>query len=85
VVPAGSAAGGQSGNARGGQWVAGCGADAAPFFRIFNPLLQGETFDPEGAYVRKFVPELKDVPVRYVHRPWQAPLPPQITPPPSWI
>ena len=69
-------------NAANWQWVAGCGADAAPFFRIFNPLLQGETFDPEGAYVRKFVPELKDVPVRYVHRPWQAPLPPANYPAP---
>ena len=46
-------------NAANWQWVAGCGADAAPFFRIFNPVLQGEKFDPEGAYVRRFVPELK--------------------------
>jgi deoxyribodipyrimidine photo-lyase len=64
------------------QWVAGCGADAAPFFRIFNPVLQGEKFDPGGAYVRRFVPELKDVPDRYVHRPWEAPQPPAHYPAP---
>jgi deoxyribodipyrimidine photo-lyase len=58
------------------QWVAGCGADAAPFFRIFNPVLQGEKFDPEGAYVRRFVSELKDVPDKFIHRPWEAPAPP---------
>jgi len=55
------------------QWVAGCGADAAPFFRIFNPVLQGKKFDPRGVYVRRFVPELKDVPDRFVHEPWDAP------------
>ncbi|MGE4312693.1 MAG: deoxyribodipyrimidine photo-lyase [Pseudobdellovibrionaceae bacterium] len=55
------------------QWVAGCGADAAPYFRIFNPVLQGEKFDPNGDYVRKYVPELKDVPDKYVHKPWEAP------------
>lgn len=55
------------------QWVAGCGADAAPYFRIFNPVLQGERFDPEGAYVRRFVPELAALPARYIHRPWEAP------------
>ena len=58
------------------QWVAGCGADAAPFFRIFNPVLQGEKFDPRGDYVRRFVPELKAVPDRFIHKPWTAPLPP---------
>jgi len=58
------------------QWVAGCGADAAPFFRIFNPVLQGEKFDPEGTYVRKFVPELKNLPNKFLHRPWEAPEPP---------
>ena len=52
------------------QRVAGCGTDAAPFFRTFDPVLQGEKFDPEGGYVRKFVPELKGMPARYVHRPW---------------
>ncbi|MDR6285365.1 deoxyribodipyrimidine photo-lyase [Methylopila jiangsuensis] len=59
-------------NAASWQWVAGCGADAAPYFRVFNPILQGEKFDPEGAYVKAFVPELKDVPTRYVHKPWEA-------------
>jgi deoxyribodipyrimidine photo-lyase len=55
------------------QWVAGCGADAAPYFRIFNPVLQGEKFDPQGAYVRKWVPELALLPDQFVHRPWEAP------------
>lgn len=55
------------------QWVAGCGADAAPFFRIFNPMLQGEKFDPEGDYVKTFVPELADMPRKFVHRPFEAP------------
>jgi deoxyribodipyrimidine photo-lyase len=54
------------------QWVAGCGADAAPYFRIFNPILQGEKFDPEGAYVRRFVPELARLPAPAIHRPWTA-------------
>jgi len=55
------------------QWVAGCGADAAPYFRIFNPLLQGQKFDPDGVYVRRFVPELAKMPDRFVHAPWEAP------------
>ncbi len=54
------------------QWVAGCGADAAPYFRVFNPILQGEKFDPRGDYVRAFVPELKDVPDKFIHKPWDA-------------
>ena len=54
------------------QWVAGSGADAAPYFRIFNPMLQGEKFDPNGDYVRKFVPELKKLPARVIHAPWTA-------------
>lgn len=54
------------------QWVAGCGADSAPYFRIFNPVLQGEKFDPDGAYVRSFVPELKEMPAPLIHRPWTA-------------
>jgi deoxyribodipyrimidine photo-lyase len=62
-------------NAANWQWVAGCGADAAPFFRIFNPVLQGEKFDPDGAYVRRFVPELADMPAKFVHKPWAAPRP----------
>ena len=48
-------------NVAGWQWVAGCGADAAPYFRIFNPILQGEKFDKEGVYVKKWVPELKNL------------------------
>lgn len=55
------------------QWVSGCGADAAPYFRIFNPILQGKTFDPDGAYVRRWVPELKDIPSSHIHEPWSAP------------
>ena len=55
------------------QWVAGTGADAAPYFRVFNPVLQGEKFDPDGAYVKHFVPELAHVPPKYVHAPWTAP------------
>lgn len=55
------------------QWVAGCGVDAAPYFRIFNPTLQGEKFDPEGLYTKKWVPELKDLPAAYLYKPWTAP------------
>lgn len=55
------------------QWVAGSGADAAPYFRIFNPTLQGARFDPEGEYVRAWVPELAGLDARWVHRPWEAP------------
>lgn len=60
-------------NAASWQWVAGCGADAAPYFRIFNPIKQGETFDPDGAYVRRYCPELARLPDRYIHKPWEAP------------
>ena len=56
------------------QWVAGCGADAAPYFRIFNPILQGEKFDKEGIYVKKWVPELKNVPNKFIHKPWEMEL-----------
>ena len=55
------------------QWVAGCGADAAPYFRIFNPVTQGKKFDPDGAYVRRFVPELADLPDKYIQNPFDAP------------
>ena len=55
------------------QWVAGSGADAAPYFRIFNPFSQGEKFDPDGNYVRKYVPELTALPNKYIHQPWSAP------------
>ncbi len=54
------------------QWVAGCGADAAPYFRVFNPVLQGQKFDADGAYVRKFVPELARLPDAVLHQPWAA-------------
>ena len=54
------------------QWVAGCGADAAPYFRIFNPVLQGKKFDADGAYVRKYIPELALLPPQYIHAPWEA-------------
>ncbi len=60
-------------NSVGWQWVAGSGADAAPYFRIFNPTLQGQKFDPEGEYVRRWVPELKALPTRFVHEPSTAP------------
>lgn len=60
-------------NAASWQWVAGTGADAAPYFRVFNPFGQGEKFDPNGDYVRKWVPELKDLPNKYIHQPWTAP------------
>ena len=55
------------------QWVAGCGADAAPYFRIFNPVTQGEKFDPDGEYIRQYIPELKDLPNKYLYNPWEAP------------
>ena len=60
-------------NTLGWQWTAGCGADAAPYFRVFNPTLQGEKFDAKGAYVRQWVPELRALPDRWIHRPWLAP------------
>ena len=56
------------------QWVAGCGADAAPYFRIFNPILQGEKFDKNGDYVKKWVPELNKYPSKYIHKPWELDL-----------
>src|SRR5205085_5590131 len=55
------------------QWVTGSGADAAPYFRIFNPVLQGEKFDGAGDYVRQWVPELMKVPNKFIHKPWAAP------------
>ena len=61
----------EANNVAGWQWVAGCGADAAPYFRIFNPILQGERFDSLGNYVKKWIPELSDVPRKFIHKPWE--------------
>lgn len=55
------------------QWVAGCGADAAPYFRIFNPVTQGQKFDPDGSYIRRFIPEIARLPDKYLFSPWEAP------------
>jgi deoxyribodipyrimidine photo-lyase len=57
-------------NAQGWQWTAGCGVDASPYFRIFNPVSQGIKFDPQGDYVRRWVAELSDVSAPLIHRPW---------------
>ena len=55
------------------QWIAGCGADAAPYFRIFNPVTQGKKFDPNGSYVRRFIPEIASLPDKYLFSPWETP------------
>ncbi len=60
-------------NNAGWQWSAGCGMDAQPYFRVFNPTLQGEKFDPNGDYVRRYVPELRGLPAKFIHRPAEAP------------
>lgn len=60
-------------NSAGWQWVAGCGADAAPYFRIFNPVTQGKKFDPDGDYIKKYLPELSNLPLKYIFSPWEAP------------
>jgi deoxyribodipyrimidine photo-lyase len=60
-------------NNGGWQWTAGTGTDAAPYFRVFNPVAQGRRFDPGGAYVRRWVPELAGVPDAYLHEPWTMP------------
>lgn len=60
-------------NSLGWQWSGGCGADAAPYFRVFNPIIQGKKFDPDGAYVKRYVPELAKMPAKYLHTPWEAP------------
>ncbi|MCB1574416.1 MAG: deoxyribodipyrimidine photo-lyase, partial [Xanthomonadales bacterium] len=57
-------------NSQGWQWTAGCGVDASPYFRIFNPVTQGEKFDPDGDYVRRWVPELAELPASLIHQPW---------------
>jgi deoxyribodipyrimidine photo-lyase len=69
-------------NNGGWQWAASTGTDAQPWFRIFNPVAQGERCDPHGDYVRRFVPELRGMPERWVHRPWEAPAPPRDYPRP---
>jgi deoxyribodipyrimidine photo-lyase len=61
----------EASNVAGWQWIAGSGADAAPYFRIFNPILQGEKFDKEGDYVKKWIPELKHISKKYIHKPWE--------------
>ena len=61
----------EANNIAGWQWVSGCGADAAPYFRIFNPILQGERFDPLGEYVKKWIPELTNIPKKFIHKPWE--------------
>lgn len=61
-------------NTMGWQWVAGCGADAAPYFRIFNPITQSQKFDSDGAYIRRWVPELKLLPDKWIHHPWKSPV-----------
>ncbi len=63
----------EANNANGWQWTAGTGADAAPYFRVFNPVLQGEKFDPNGAYVSQWIPELAKLPGKWIHAPWEAP------------
>jgi deoxyribodipyrimidine photo-lyase len=71
-------------NSHGWQWTAGCGTDASPYYRIFNPILQGLKFDPNGDYVRKYIPELRHLDGSAAHEPWevfdgyQAGYPPQI-------
>jgi deoxyribodipyrimidine photo-lyase len=62
-------------NNGGWQWAASTGTDAQPYFRIFNPVSQGKRWDPEGRYVRQWIPELRDVPNAHVHAPWQSVLP----------
>ncbi|MGZ8475925.1 MAG: cryptochrome/photolyase family protein [Candidatus Limnocylindria bacterium] len=65
-----------------GQWVAGVGTAAAPYFRVYNPTLQGRTFDPDGAYIRRWIPELADLDPSHVHEPWRSPSPPPHYPTP---
>jgi deoxyribodipyrimidine photo-lyase len=69
-------------NSAGWQWVAGSGADASPYFRIFNPIIQGAKFDPNGTYVKKWVPELRSVDAKHIHAPWEMDFPPKDYPAP---
>ena len=66
-------------NSAGWQWISGCGADASPYFRIFNPILQGQKFDPNGEYVKKYIPQLQNVTNKYIHNPWEMPMENQIS------
>jgi deoxyribodipyrimidine photo-lyase len=59
-------------NTQGWQWTSGCGADASPFFRVFNPVLQGKKFDPQGHYIRKWIPEISSLPDKWIHTPWES-------------
>jgi len=63
-----------SANNGGWQWVAGTGTDAAPYFRIFNPAEQSKRFDPKGSFIKKYIPEIRNVPLKYIHEPWRMPL-----------
>jgi deoxyribodipyrimidine photo-lyase len=63
-------------NNGGWQWTAGVGTDAQPYFRIFNPVSQSQKFDPDGTYIRRWIPELRDVPAKYIHAPWEMDTPP---------
>jgi deoxyribodipyrimidine photo-lyase len=60
-------------NNGGWQWVAGTGTDAAPYFRVFNPILQGKKFDPQGKFIKHWIPELSGIPTKYIHSPWEMP------------
>jgi deoxyribodipyrimidine photo-lyase len=64
-------------NNGGWQWSAGTGTDAQPYFRIFNPVSQSKKFDPDGVFIRQWLPELRDVPDKFIHEPWRAPTPPR--------
>ncbi len=66
-------------NSAGWQWISGCGADASPYFRIFNPILQGQKFDPKGEYVKKYIPELETVSNKFIHNPWEMSEEKQVT------
>ena len=69
-------------NNGGWQWAAGTGTDAQPYFRIFHPVSQSQKYDPAGDYIRRWVPELRDVPTEFIHTPWQMAVPPAGYPPP---